>query len=114
MMNHPNLNTHNASLPLMLKQLRLTVIKNQWQGMAQKATCKHWAPDHYLAELCHMELLAREDKRLQQYLKDATLPVGKQLGGFDFSVLQGVTQVQVNKLIQQNGWLLIGMQYFPD
>ena len=108
MMHMPNLNTHNASLPLMLKQLRLSAIKTQWQALAQKAITEHWAPDQYLAELCHIELLAREDKRLQQYLKDATLPAGKQLGSFDFSVLQGVTQVQVNQLIQQNGWVKTG------
>lgn len=89
----------------MLQQLRLTAIKTQWQTMTQKAIAEHWAPDQYLAELCHIELLAREDKRLQQYLKDATLPTGKQLGSFDFSVLQGVTQVQVHHLIQQNGWV---------
>ncbi|MDO9393821.1 MAG: IS21-like element helper ATPase IstB [Methylotenera sp.] len=107
-MNSPTLNTHNASLPLMLKQLHLASIKTHWQAMAQKAITEHWAPDQYLAELCHIELLAREDKRLQQYLKDASLPVGKQLGSFDFSVLQGVTPVQVNQLIQQNGWVKTG------
>jgi len=58
-MNSPTLNTHNASLPIMLKQ---------WQAMAQKAMTEHWAPDQYLAALRHIELLAREDKRLQQYL----------------------------------------------
>ena len=107
-MNNPILNTHNAALPLMLKQLHLASVKTHWQAMAQKAITEHWAPDQYLAELCHIELLAREDKRLQQYLKDATLPVGKQLGGFDFSVLQGVTQVQVHQLIQHNGWVKTG------
>lgn len=107
-MNHATLNTHNASLPLMLQQLRLTAIKAQWQSMTQKAIAEHWAPDQYLAELCHIELLAREDKRLQQYLKDATLPVGKQLGSLDFSVLQGVTQRQVHQLIQQHGWVKTG------
>ena len=92
-MNSPTLNAHNASLPLMLKQLHLASVKTHGQAMAQKAITEHWAPDQYLAELCHIELLALADKRLQQYLKDATLPVGKQLGGFDFSVLQGVTPV---------------------
>ena len=30
------------------------------------------------------------------------------MSGFDFSVLQGVTQVQVNQLTQQNGWVKTG------
>ena len=66
-----------ASLPLMLKHLRLGSIKDHWQPLADKAVTEHWRPEQYLSELCALELASREDKRLQRYLKDAALPPGK-------------------------------------
>ena len=86
-----------ASLPLMLKRLRLASIKDHWQSLANKAVADHWNPDQYLAELCNIELSSREDKRLQRYLKEATLPPGKQLGNFDFTVVAGVTRQHISR-----------------
>lgn len=105
---NPLVTASNASLALMLKKLRLAEIKTHWQSLASKAINEQWTPDQYLSELCHIELLAREDKRLRQYLKEAALPVGKQIGGFDFSAVEGVSQVQVQQLIYQHSWVRTG------
>ncbi|MGQ9427691.1 ATP-binding protein, partial [Gilvimarinus sp. DZF01] len=88
-----------ASLPLMLKSLRLASMQKQWRALAEKAVSEHWAPEQYLVELCTIELATREDKRLHRYLKEATLPPGKQLGDFDFHAVEGVTQQHVRQLI---------------
>jgi len=97
-----------ASLPLMLKHLRLGSMKEHWQPLADKAVAEHWRPEQYLHELCAMELACREDKRLQRYLKEAALPPGKQLGSFNFEVLQGVTKAHITQLINQPDWVRRG------
>lgn len=97
-----------ASLPLMLKQLRLTSMKDHWQPLASKAVNEHWNPDQYLAELCNIELSSREDKRLQRYLKESCLPPGKQLNSFDFNAVEGVTKQHINQLINDQHWVKQG------
>lgn len=94
-----------AALPIMLKSLRLACIGTHWQTLAKKATAERWVPEHYLAELCAMELATREDKRLQRYHKESGLPPGKTLASFDFSALEGVSLQQINALIQNPHWV---------
>ncbi len=97
-----------ASLPLMLKRLRLGSIKDHWQPLADKAVTEHWRPEQYLSELCALELDSREDKRLQRYLKEVTLPLGKQLGSFNFDAVTGVTKPHISQLIDQSDWVKRG------
>lgn len=97
-----------ASLPLMLKQLRLATITTIWESLSDKAIKEQWSPQHYLAELCHQELLAREDKRLARNLKDATLPISKHLNSFDFTAVDGINQAMVYDLLQDKDWLKRG------
>lgn len=97
-----------ASLPLMLKHLRLSSIKQHWQPLADKAVAEHWRPEQYLSELCALELASRDDKRLQRYLKEAALPPGKQLGSFNFEDVKGVTQPHISQLINQPDWVTRG------
>lgn len=93
-----------ASLPIMLKALRLASVNAHWESVAKKAVAESWMPAQYLAELCAMELSAREDKRLQRYHKESDLPPGKTLASFDFEAISGVTAQQVNALIQNPDW----------
>lgn len=97
-----------ASLPLMLKQLRLATIKDHWEELAKKSVTNHWHPEQYLHELCSLELAAREDKRLQRYLKEATLPTGKRIEAFDFSAVSGVTMQHTEQLLQDTTWIKRG------
>tara|TARA_R100000322_G_C5441896_1_gene190976 strand:+ start:1582 stop:2337 length:756 start_codon:yes stop_codon:yes gene_type:complete len=97
-----------ASLPLMLKHLRLSSIKQHWQPLADKAVAEHWRPEQYLSELCALELASRDDKRLQRYLKEAALPPGKQLGSFNFEGVKGVTHPHISQLINQPDWVTRG------
>jgi len=104
----PNMNRSTALLPIMLKKLRLATIRAHWQEVAEKAIREHWPPEHYLVELCQMELAVREERRLQRYLKEAKLPVGKNLSSFDFTAVEGVSKAQVHDLIEQTDWLKKG------
>ena len=97
-----------ASLPLMLKQLRLGSIRELWQNMADKAIHEQWSPQQYLAELCSAELASREDKRLQRHLRESKLPPGKHLSGFNFNAIEGVNKAQVHDLIDRPSWVKQG------
>jgi len=102
------MNNSAASLPLMLKQLRLSEVRMHWEPLAEKAINEHWTPQQYLAELCHIELSNRDDKRLQRYLKESSLPSAKQLGHFDFALIEGVSKVQIAQLIDSPSWVKTG------
>ncbi len=102
------MNNSAASLPLMLKQLRLSEVRKYWESLAEKAIGEHWSPQQYLAELCHIELANRDDKRLLRYLKEASLPSGKQLAHFDFTAIEGVSKVQLAQLIDSPNWVKTG------
>lgn len=97
-----------ASLPLMLKQLKLAAMVQQWNTLGKKAIKVQWSPQQYLSELCHIELTTRDDRRLQRLLKDAKLPVGKNLSNFDFSLVEGVNKHLIADLINQPSWLKLG------
>ena len=97
-----------ASLPVMLKQLKLATMVQQWNPLGKKAITEQWNPQQYLSELCHIELATRDDKRLQRLLKEAKLPVGKSLSNFDFNLVEGVNKHRIFDLINQPSWLKLG------
>ena len=62
-----------ASLPIMLKELKLAGFTQHWEELAQKALDDQWLPQQYLAELCAEETAARHHRRLQRYLRESQL-----------------------------------------
>lgn len=94
-----------ASLPVLLKELKLASFTRHWEDLAQKALDEQWLPQHYLAELCEQEIAERHHKRLQRYTREAQLPPGKHLTQFDFSAITGVNKNQVLTLVQQPNWV---------
>jgi len=102
------MNSATASLPLMLKALRLGAFREQWEAIAQKALHDQWRPEQYLSELCHIELASRTDKRQMRYIKESHLPSGKSLGGFDFTAIEGVSKARMHDLADNNEWVKRG------
>lgn len=102
------MDNQTASLPIMLKRLKLATMVKEWESLGKKAIKEQWRPQHYLSELCHIELATREDKRLQRLLKDARLPAGKNLGNFDFNLVDGISKHQLTDIVNQPGWLKLG------
>ena len=74
-----------ATLPLMLKQLRLSSIARHWQALLGKAERNGWDSAQYLTALCEQELAERHSRRIARYSKEAHLPVGKTVASFDFA-----------------------------
>lgn len=77
------------SLPLLLKELRLTAIAKSWSSVVEKSIKEAWEPAQFLAELCELETNHRYESRLKRLLKDSQLPTGKQLSQYDFKEVQG-------------------------
>jgi DNA replication protein DnaC len=102
------MNNATASLPLMLKQLRLSAVTEQWEAIADKALHDQWRPEKYLSELCHIELASRTDKRQMRYIKESLLPSGKHLGCFDFTAIEGLNKARMYELADNHDWVRQG------
>ena len=96
------------SLPLLLKELRLTEMGKIWQSLSDKAIREAWEPAQFLAELCELETNHRYENRLKRLLKESQLPTGKQLNQYNFSEVKGVTALQLQQKVIQLEWLKQG------
>ncbi len=96
------------SLPLLLKELRLTSIGKTWQCLSEKAIKEAWEPAQFLVELCEIENNQRYENKLKRLLKESQLPTGKQLSQYNFSEIKGVTAHQLQKKVNQLDWLRQG------
>lgn len=96
------------SLPLLLKELRLTAIAKSWSGLAEKSTKEAWEPAQFLAELCELETNHRYENRLKRLLKESQLPTGKQLNQYDFNEIKGATALQLQQKTTKLDWLRQG------
>lgn len=94
-----------TSLPILLKELKLSNMGRQWELLAQKAIDEQWLPQSYLVELCEQEAGERYQKKLQRYLREAKLPPAKHLSQFDFTATKGIQQNQITALTQQRQWV---------
>jgi len=93
-----------ATLPLMLKQLRLSSIARHWQALLGKAERNGWDSAQYLAALCEQELADRHSRRIARYSKESHLPVGKTLASFDFAQVPRLARGQIESLAGSSDW----------
>ena len=93
-----------ATLPLMLKQLRLSSIARHWQAFLGKAERNGWDNAQYLTALCEQELAERYSRRIARYGKESHLPVGKSLASFDFTQVAGLARGQIEALAGCSDW----------
>jgi DNA replication protein DnaC len=96
------------SLPILLKELRLSAIAKEWEVLAQKAVSQEWEPALFLAELCELEANHRHESRLKRLLKESKLSVGKQLHQYNFDEIEGITSLQMKQKVNQIDWLRQG------
>ena len=75
---------------MLLKQLRLGTMHAQWQEVAEQAQQLHWTYPQLLATLCDRELAVREQKRIQNNVAEAKLPIGKTIDTFVFDKLTSI------------------------
>ena len=57
-----------------LKKLMLPVIKIEFSNEVKKARKETWSYEEYLLDLVQKEAEARENKRINRWLKESTLP----------------------------------------
>lgn len=94
-----------ASLPILLKELRLSAILESWQDLLQKAESEGWSYGRLLSIIFEHEVEARQSKRIQSYLKKAHLPPGKTLATFDFSQVESFNKAKIDNIAYNTGWV---------
>lgn len=94
-----------ATLPLLLKELRLSTMSNIWEEILNIAQDKNWSYEGYLATLCEREISARYSKRIKRYIKESKLPIGKSLVTFDFKHAKSVNKAHIQALAENSSWI---------
>jgi len=96
---------HAATLPLLLKQLRLTSFIRHWEALLKKATQHNWDRAQYLTALCEQELADRHSRRISRYAKESHLPAGKTLSSFDFTQVPELKAEQIDVFANGIDWV---------
>ncbi len=96
---------HAATLPLLLKQLRLTSFIRHWEVLLKKATQHNWDSTQYLTALCEQELADRHSRRISRYAKESRLPAGKTLSSFDFTQIPELKIEQIDVFANGIDWV---------
>lgn len=93
---------HVEALPYLLKELKLPAIKTHWAERAKLAEMHHWSYGEFLADLLDMELSGREQRRLQETIRQSKLPSTKTLANFDFQRIQQLMQLKLSSSLKTN------------
>ena len=97
--------THIANLPVLLKQLRLSTMAQEWESLLIKAQAEQWSGAQYLATLCEQELHERYSRRIARFTKESRLPLGKTLGTFNFDYVSNINVEEINTLAKNKDWV---------
>ncbi len=93
-----------ATLPLQLKQLKLTSMAHHWEALRQQAHRHGWDHAHYLSALCEQELADRYRRRIERFSKESKLPAGKTLATFDLEQLPTPQAGRIEALARTSDW----------
>ena len=96
---------HTATLPLLLKQLRLTSFSRHWETLLEQSTQRGWNGAQYLTALCEQELADRHSRRISRYAKESQLPLGKTLPSFDFTQVPELKAEQIEVFTTGTDWV---------
>ena len=94
-----------ASIPILLKELRLNAFAKNWETLAVKAVHEQWSPQEYLSELCDYEISERYHKRLVRMTREAQLPANKNLIEFDYAAIPNIKSTQIDQFIADISWV---------
>jgi DNA replication protein DnaC len=87
-----------ALLNSYLKQLRLSTFIANHERVAVEAAQKQHSYGRYLLALAEQEVMQREGRRRQRRIKEAKLPVVKELSDFEFAAIPGLNAQKVWQL----------------
>jgi DNA replication protein DnaC len=94
-----------ARLTLMLNDLRLPAIKQNWPEFAERADKESWPAARFLAALAEHEIAERDRRRLARHLAEAQLLPGKTLDSFDFDVVPMISKAHVMAICAGDSWI---------
>lgn len=94
-----------ATLPILLKDLRLSTFRQLWEPLATQAKEDTWGYGEYLTSLCEHEAEARHQNALKRNLQQAKLPPGKTLSTFDFKHTPTLNKAKVQDLSENTLWV---------
>jgi DNA replication protein DnaC len=97
-----------ATLPALAKALRLPAIARCCESLAATAEAEAWPCSRYLQALLDEELRCRADRRVMRLIRQAQLPAGKTIAGFDFAAVASINQRQINALAVSTDWVETG------
>jgi len=95
----------SATLPLLLKELRLTTMLQSWEKIAGEIEEQPHAGIKFLSRLCELEVSARYSKRINRFTKASHLPAGKTLATFDFKHTNSINKGQIEGLSECCQWI---------
>lgn len=87
--------TEPAHLLADLKELGLPAFSEHWRRVAEEARRRRLGHAGYLAELAHLEVTGRRERRIARLIKDAHFPVLKTLDAFDWDAGHGLDRDDV-------------------
>jgi DNA replication protein DnaC len=101
--NHELVNNHEVVdkvvLHSYLKKLYLSTFIQHHQAYAAEAAQSNQSYTRFLLALAEQEVLAREARRRQRRLKEAKIPVVKDLTSFDFTQIPQLNQQKIRQLV---------------
>lgn len=95
----------SATLPLLLKELRLPSMGQLWKETAEKARNQGWSPERYLTTLCDHEVADRQRRKFSRHLQEAKLPKGKSIESFEFSSVSNLNKAKIVGLGKGDLWI---------
>jgi len=94
-----------ATLPLLLKQLRLPSLYNHWEDYAKQAEKSNWNYATYLTKLIELEVNSRYQNRISRYTRESHLPSGKSLATFKLEAIDKKQSAQIQALADDLSWI---------
>ena len=89
-----------ASLPLLLRAMRLPTIAREHDDAIRRAEAENWGYARFLSYLFEAEANDRLQRKIQRQLKESNLPVGKTLESLDEKKLPDKIRRQLPTLLE--------------
>lgn len=89
-----------ASLPIMLRSMRLPTIAREYEPAVQRAEAENWGYQRFLAYLFEAEANDRLERKIERQLKESNLPKNKTIESLDESRLPDKIRRQIPTLLE--------------
>lgn len=95
-----------TTLPLLLRELKLSAFLKHWKRFAEEAIAGQWTHEQFLGVLCEQEIATRYSQRIQRFIRDSGLPKGKTFSSLDMTALANAAVKKIKPLQIDTSWAL--------